>query len=81
VQVVAAATYAWLLLHERLAPVQMLGGVVVLSAIALARGVQRTPRRSTVAQPAADGMTPLRDAAHTQRASIQSSAPRHGESR
>jgi drug/metabolite transporter (DMT)-like permease len=55
VQVVAAATYAWLLLHERLAPVQMLGGVVVLSAIALARGVQRTPRRSTVTQPAAMG--------------------------
>src|SRR5579864_6211309 len=53
VQVIAAAAYAWLLLHERLAPVQMAGGAVVLTAIALARGVQRAPRRSTVAQPAA----------------------------
>jgi drug/metabolite transporter (DMT)-like permease len=55
VQVIAAAAYAWLLLHERLAPVQMAGGAVVLTAIALARGVQRAPRRSTVAQPAAMG--------------------------
>ncbi len=36
-QVIAAAAYAWLLLHERLAPVQIAGGVVVLGAIALAR--------------------------------------------
>ena len=37
VQVVAAAVYAWLLLDERLAPVQLVGGVIVLAAIALAR--------------------------------------------
>ena len=41
VQVIAAAAYAWLLLHERLAPVQIAGGVVVLLAIALARRVRR----------------------------------------
>jgi drug/metabolite transporter (DMT)-like permease len=54
VQVIAAAIYAWLLLGERLAPVQLAGGVVVLAAIALARGFQaprasrqsRTPRHS-----------------------------------
>jgi drug/metabolite transporter (DMT)-like permease len=43
VQVVAATLYAWLLLDERLAPLQIVGGVVVLSAIALARRVRRVP--------------------------------------
>jgi drug/metabolite transporter (DMT)-like permease len=37
VQVVAATLYAWLLLNERLTPLQIVGGVVVLAAIALAR--------------------------------------------
>lgn len=37
VQPVAAAVYAWVLLGEPLAPVQIAGGVVVLAAIALAR--------------------------------------------
>jgi drug/metabolite transporter (DMT)-like permease len=36
-QVVAAAAYAWLLLGERLMPLQLAGGLVVLVAIALAR--------------------------------------------
>ena len=49
VAVVAAAFYAWLLLGERLAPVQVLGGVVVLSAIGLAR----SSRRSAPAAPQA----------------------------
>ena len=40
-QVIAAALYAWLLLGERLAPVQAAGGVVVLVAIALARRARR----------------------------------------
>jgi drug/metabolite transporter (DMT)-like permease len=40
-QVLAAALYAWLLLGERLAPIQMAGGAVVLAAIALARGSGR----------------------------------------
>jgi drug/metabolite transporter (DMT)-like permease len=40
VQVVAAAVYAWVLLDERLAPVQLVGGAIVLAAIALARGFQ-----------------------------------------
>lgn len=37
VQVVAAAVFAWAFLGERLAPVQIAGGAVVLGAIALAR--------------------------------------------
>jgi drug/metabolite transporter (DMT)-like permease len=45
-QVLAAAAYAWWLLHERLAPPQIAGGVVVLAAIALAR------RARTAAAPA-----------------------------
>jgi drug/metabolite transporter (DMT)-like permease len=36
-QVIAATVYAWLLLGERLLPVQLLGGVIVLAGIALAR--------------------------------------------
>ncbi|GAC1696652.1 MAG: DMT family transporter [Steroidobacteraceae bacterium] len=52
VQVIAAALYARLLLDERLTPVQLAGGLVVLVAIALARGSQaaRAPRRSGVRQ-------------------------------
>ena len=69
VQVIAAAVYAWLLLGERLAPVQVLGGVVVMAAIALARRAHR-------AAPAAAG-----DAPQAQRASIQSSVSRQSESR
>jgi drug/metabolite transporter (DMT)-like permease len=57
VQVIAAALYARLLLDERLTPLQLAGGLVVLIAIALARGSQAP------------------------RASSQSSAPRHSESR
>jgi drug/metabolite transporter (DMT)-like permease len=64
VQVIAAAVYAWLLLDERLAPVQIAGGAVVLGAIALARAARPPPA-----------------ALQAQRASIQSSAPRHSESR
>jgi drug/metabolite transporter (DMT)-like permease len=69
VQVIAAAIYAWLLLGERLAPVQIAGGVVVLTAIALARRTRRVP-------PPASGA-----ALQAQRASIQSSVSRHSESR
>jgi drug/metabolite transporter (DMT)-like permease len=46
VQVVAAAGYAWLILDERLAPVQLLGGAVVLLAIAFARTARRAPALS-----------------------------------
>jgi drug/metabolite transporter (DMT)-like permease len=67
VQVVAAGVYAWLLLGERLAPVQIAGGAVVLGAIALARRSRVAPR--------------LAPSAQAQRASIQSSAARHSESR
>ena len=45
-QVIAAAAYAWLLLGERLAPVQILGAAVVLIAIAFARSVRRAPAAS-----------------------------------
>jgi drug/metabolite transporter (DMT)-like permease len=69
VAVVAAAVYAWLLLDERLAPLQIAGGLVVLVAIALARAARL---------PAAAAAAP---AVHAQCASIQSSAPRHSESR
>jgi drug/metabolite transporter (DMT)-like permease len=68
-QVIAAAIYAWLLLHESLAPVQIGGGVVVLAAIVLARRVGRAS--AAAAAPAAAGLP--------QRASSQSSAPRHSE--
>jgi len=71
VQVVAAAVYAWLLLGEQLAPVQLVGGIVVLCAIALAR-TARAPVR-TAEQPA--------PAAQPQRPPMQSSAPWHSESR
>jgi drug/metabolite transporter (DMT)-like permease len=74
VGVIAAAGYAWLLLGERLAPLQLAGGVVVLVAIALARAAHGGPARSSVA--AAES-----GAAQRQRASIQSSAPRQSESR
>ena len=71
VQVAAAAVYAWLLLGERLAPVQIVGGVVVLAAIAFARRARPTP---AAAADSASGT-------QAQRASIQSSATRHSESR
>jgi drug/metabolite transporter (DMT)-like permease len=52
VQVIAAAIYARLLLDERLAPVQLIGGLVVLVAIALARTAQ-------VARASSQSSTPL----------------------
>jgi drug/metabolite transporter (DMT)-like permease len=66
VQVIAAALYAWWLLGERLTPLQMAGGALVLVGVALAR-------RARSAAPAALAQEP--------RASIQSSAVRHSESR
>jgi drug/metabolite transporter (DMT)-like permease len=42
-QVVAAAVYAWLLLDERLAPLQLAGGAIVLIGIALARAARSGP--------------------------------------
>lgn len=59
VQVVAAGIYAWLLLGERLAPVQIAGGVVVLAAIALARSSRRTPRAATGSEPLGDARAGL----------------------
>jgi drug/metabolite transporter (DMT)-like permease len=43
--VIAATVYAWLLLDERLRPVQLLGGLIVLSGIALARASRTRARR------------------------------------
>ncbi len=54
VQPVAAAVYAWLLLGERLAPVQVAGAVVVLAAIALARSAQK--QRSAREDPGEDDL-------------------------
>jgi drug/metabolite transporter (DMT)-like permease len=48
VQVIAAAGYAWLILGERLAPVQIAGAAVVLLAIAFARTARRRPAASAV---------------------------------
>jgi drug/metabolite transporter (DMT)-like permease len=70
VQVIAAGVYAWLLLGERLAPVQIAGAVVVMAAIGLARAARSAP-------PVADADS----GPQAQRASIQSSAARHSESR
>jgi len=70
-QSIAATVYAWLLLKERLTPWQLAGGCIVLGAIALARRARRTPLPDLEALPAPQ----------LQRASIQSSAPRHSESR
>ena len=70
-QSIAATVYAWLLLKERLTPWQIVGGLIVLGAIALARRTRRTPLPDLEALPAPQ----------LQRASIQSSAPRHSESR
>jgi drug/metabolite transporter (DMT)-like permease len=67
-QVIAAAMYAWLLLGERLAPLQLAGGVVVLGAIALAR-------RAHAPLPAGQAGRP-----GTQHAAVQSSTVRHSES-
>jgi len=74
VQVVAAAIYAWLLLHERLAPLQITGGVVVLAAIALARRARRGPHEAAASSRAHPPPQP-------QRASIQSSVARQSDSR
>ena len=75
VAVVAAVGDAWLLLGERLSAVQVVGGVVVLAAIALARNA----RRPAAAAP--EAALPEPAAPEPQRASIQSSTPRHSESR
>ena len=47
VQVIAAAGYAWLLLSERLTPLQLAGGAVVLVSIALARRAAQPQRASS----------------------------------
>lgn len=50
-QVIAAGGYAWWLLGERLGPLQLLGGAVVLAGIVFARGAQRAatdPQRASI---------------------------------
>jgi drug/metabolite transporter (DMT)-like permease len=51
VQVIAAAIYARLLLDERLTPLQLVGGLVVLAAIALARTTQMSRASSQSSTP------------------------------
>ncbi len=53
-QVVASAAYAWLLLDERLTPLQLAGGVIVLLGIALARAARSTPTPEPAAPPLPD---------------------------
>ncbi len=43
IQPVVSALLAWILFHEALGPIQMLGGIVVLSAIYLARKASSRP--------------------------------------
>ena len=50
-QVIAAALYAWLLLDERLQPVQLVGAVLVLIGIALARASRGVRTRLPPAAP------------------------------
>lgn len=69
VAVIASAVYAWLLLGERLAPRQLVGGAIVLVAIALARA----------ARPVAPQASP--SAARALRASSRTGMPRESESR
>ncbi|HEY2808046.1 MAG TPA: DMT family transporter [Steroidobacteraceae bacterium] len=59
-QVLAAAGYAWLILDERLAPVQLVGGAVVLLAIAFARNARRVA--PAAAHLAAARIEPVKDA-------------------
>src|ERR1700730_17257475 len=70
-QSIAATAYAWLLLKERLTPWQIAGGFIVLGAIALRLTASPAPLPDVAGGPALQ----------LQRASIQSSAPRHSESR
>ena len=52
-QVIAATAYAWLLLDERLRPVQLVGGVIVLIGIAFARASRATRSIPPTGEPAA----------------------------
>jgi drug/metabolite transporter (DMT)-like permease len=56
-QVIAAWVYAWLLLGERLRPVQLAGGAIVLIAIALSRAA-RAPSTAAAAHPLPQAATP-----------------------
>jgi drug/metabolite transporter (DMT)-like permease len=49
VQTLGAATSAWLVLGERLAPVQIVGGLVIVGGIALARSVRKSSAASVSA--------------------------------
>ena len=63
VQVLAAAVYAWLLLGERLTPLQLLGAVVVLLAIAFARSAGRPAAASADGRLRAARVDPVERAA------------------
>ena len=58
VQVIAAAVYAWALLGERLRPVQLAGGAIVLLAIALARAAHAPHAAAAPASEAAPAAAP-----------------------
>ena len=70
VETLGAAVSAWVVLGERLAPVQMVGGLVIVGGIALARSA----RGAKPAVVAADGLT-LAGAAEAQANGSSSAAP------
>lgn len=51
IQTLGAATSAWLVLGERFSAIQMVGGVVIVGAIALARSARKSA--AAMAEPAA----------------------------
>jgi drug/metabolite transporter (DMT)-like permease len=51
IQTLGAATSAWLVLGERFSAIQMMGGVVIVGAIALARSARKSA--AAMAEPAA----------------------------
>lgn len=62
VQALGAATAAWLVLGERLSPIQMVGALVIVGAIALARSGNRPAESAQVAAPVAtESLGVLRD--------------------
>ena len=62
VQALGAATAAWLVLGERLSPIQMIGALVIVGALALARSASQSVKPAQAAAPvAAESLGVLRD--------------------
>ena len=63
-EVVAAALYAWLLLGERLDPLQLAGGALILGGIVLVRMDRTEPEAAVVSRSAEPLLPDLDDARH-----------------